>query len=191
MSKSKSQSEWNILNSLKKSEEGLTQKTVSERTGYSQTTVSSILNEFSDLVGFSGTDNDGILKHSIAEDAEIEYNPPCSNYHTLPTGYGYWDNCGERVYEHQLLACLNHDPHKVFADDTHVHHGSGGHDSLPAVEHPRANWEGNLQVMDSSDHWEHHMVKYWSNHASSDDRKEESGKEISDSNIEHNSALDW
>lgn len=45
-------------------------------------------------------------------------------------GYPRWsarepDGSKSTVRVHQLLACLDHDPHEVFSDENHVHHRSG------------------------------------------------------------------
>lgn len=47
---------------------------------------------------------------------------------------------------HQVLACLNNDPHEVFADDTHVHHKIGTTIDFPA----------NLEVLPIEEHHRKH-----------------------------------
>lgn len=70
-----------------------------------------------------------------------------------PGGYERWrhryDGQMDNLSHHQLIACLDHDPHEVFAPDTNVHHGP--------IEHPLANWAGNLEVMTNIDHGRHHQ----------------------------------
>lgn len=52
------------------------------------------------------------------------------------------------VRVHQLLACLDHDPHAVFADDTtHVHHRAGSGDGGKLLNLP-----ANLEVVSVSEH---------------------------------------
>ena len=105
--------------------------------------------------------------HNKMEEFGIERRERVNHLHSTPAYYGvnmdgyeeWWSYNGEdkprkRVSVHQLLACLNTDPHEVFDPSNHVHHGSESH--LPECEIPWANWEGNLQVMSSSDHWSHH-----------------------------------
>lgn len=64
-------------------------------------------------------------------------------------GYRAWRDytVGTAVKIHQLLACLDHDPHEVFAEDTHCHHESG---------HPLDNRPGNVGVMSRGEHIRHH-----------------------------------
>lgn len=66
-------------------------------------------------------------------------------------GDGQWS-----VKVHQLLACVQNDPHEVFAEDTNVHHGKNAHSTLPPVEHTRANWVENIKVMKSGEHSAYH-----------------------------------
>jgi hypothetical protein len=86
-----------------------------------------------------------------------------ASYYTGSDGYRVFKGkCyGEKyefVYAHQLLACIDHDPHEVFAENTHVHHGADKHGEIPPVELRWANWEGNLEVMDGSEHVRYHKL---------------------------------
>lgn len=80
-------------------------------------------------------------------------------------GYKVWigknpdDRPREKVTVHQVLACVYHDPHEVFAEKNHVHHGSNEHEELPGVERKWANWRENVQVMTDSEHMSHHRTK--------------------------------
>jgi len=51
------------------------------------------------------------------------------------------------VTGHQVLACLNDDPHEVFADNTHVHHKIG-----TTIDFP-----GNLEVLTVKEHHRKHV----------------------------------
>lgn len=69
-----------------------------------------------------------------------------------PQGYWYFRDraCGEdvTVYEHQLNACLDHDPRDVFDPDNHVHHLNGVRcDNRPE----------NLAVVDAELHVDQHL----------------------------------
>ena len=127
-------------------DDGFTQEEIADRMGCSQQTICNKLEEF------------GI---ETRKDAPRKYSHSTPAYYQIDTGgYERWkdimrgDKPQKQVKVHQLLACLSNDPHEVFADDTHVHHGSESH--LPECEIPWANWEENLQVMDASEHWGHH-----------------------------------
>lgn len=66
-------------------------------------------------------------------------------------GYERWtshhDGERSRVFVHQLLACLNHDPHEVFSPDTNVHHVTGhGLDNRPEA----------VEVLTIAEHNKHH-----------------------------------
>lgn len=62
-------------------------------------------------------------------------------------GYEQWanrdGNTVTNVAIHQLLACLDHDPHDVFAEGNHVHHSTG---------HPAANIPGLVEIQSRSEH---------------------------------------
>lgn len=85
---------------------------------------------------------------------------PYATYYINSNGYPLWQNrhSGEiqRVSVHTVLACVDNDPHDVFADETRVHHGNDGHGWIPPVEERWANWRGNLQIMTQSEHTRHH-----------------------------------
>lgn len=66
-------------------------------------------------------------------------------------GYERWvsyhDGKRPDVHVHQLLACLDHDPHEVFAPDTEVHHTTGhGLDNRPEA----------VELLTASEHSKHH-----------------------------------
>lgn len=132
-------------------EEGLFQEDIAEEMGCSVGRISIKMKEY------------GIESRSRSEASSLG-NPIHSNpaYYRIGTsGYERWVSAMEEekksVSVHQLLACLNNDPHEVFADDTVVHHGNNNHPTLPETEHKLANWEGNLEVMSRSKHRIHHI----------------------------------
>ena len=71
--------------------------------------------------------------------------------------YGEYKGEQELVGVSQLLAIAEGaDPHRVFADDTVVHHGDDGNPRIPMCEARWANWSGNIEVMTDSEHTSHH-----------------------------------
>lgn len=66
-------------------------------------------------------------------------------------GYVYYRDRSQgndsTVYEHQLVALLDHDPRRVFDPDTEVHH------VFPVVEY---NLPENVEVLDLDDHAREH-----------------------------------
>lgn len=59
----------------------------------------------------------------------------------------YFDGKRPDVHVHQLLACLDHDPHEVFAPDTEVHHTTGhGLDNRPEA----------IELLTASEHSKYH-----------------------------------
>ena len=126
-------------------EEGLSIPEIAELKGCSNTTVHNRMVEFE----ISRREKGGRNLHA--------------GYRTTLDGYKKWQGYNghekaERVTVHQLLACMNHDPHEVFAPNTNVHHGANNHPYLPPVELPWANWEGNLEIMTVSEHRKHHHL---------------------------------
>lgn len=110
--------------------------------------------------GASFETNQGLLSHEI----DLHYDKWLRREIPLfvqKNGYERWhhtyDGEGKSVYVHQLLACLDYDPHDVFAEDANIHHGNDGNPRLPECEIPWANWEGNLEVMTNSSHRRYHQ----------------------------------
>lgn len=100
----------------------------------------------------------GTIKGSLKR-CEIDARPPgwkvaTGATHSFDHRYERWlfqyDGEKKHMTVHQLLACLNYNPHEVFADGTHVHHKSGhGFDNRP----------DNLQVLPADEHQKLHHEK--------------------------------
>ena len=59
--------------------------------------------------------------------------------HGSSVEYESWTEKDKRVYVHQLLACVDNDPHEVFASNNHVHHVNGisidnRHDNIVVID---------------------------------------------------------
>lgn len=72
-------------------------------------------------------------------------------------GYERWsakdpDRSTATVRVHQLLACLDNDPHEVFSDGVHCHHSTA---------HPAANVSGLIEVMGHGEHMDLHARGIW------------------------------
>lgn len=69
------------------------------------------------------------------------------NYYLAPVGEEWPRYCGgyygETVRVHQLVACVENDPHEVFGDGTHVHHITG----VPCL-----NTTDHVELVKDSDH---------------------------------------
>lgn len=66
--------------------------------------------------------------------------------------YEYYNDGNQTVGVHQLLACLDNDPHEVFATTNHVHHSNN---------HSADNRPSNLQVLSASVHKQTHNRNEW------------------------------
>lgn len=79
--------------------------------------------------------------------------PETANYETLERGWPRWrvtEPNGERktVYVHQVLACVDHDPRRVFDPRTEVHHRDG------------VRWHNapeNVEVREADEHGDFHL----------------------------------
>lgn len=107
-------------------EQGLTQYEIAERFGIDQSTVS----YWFDKLG-------------IQTESQKFYRSKNPNGHLQLQSEN-----GESVYVHQMVALLEHDPERVFHDDTHVHH-------LMAAPHA-VDLPENLEVLDAGEHARRH-----------------------------------
>lgn len=111
------------------------------------------LQEVGDELGCShATVKDWMERHGVPIRSQSEANQgkvrvERATHRFTGGGYEEWQSWHDGDYDtvqvHQLLACLNHDPHEVFAPETVVHHKSG---------HPRDNRPGNVEVLTRSEH---------------------------------------
>ena len=149
---------------------GLTLQEIADKMGCSVSTIYDKMKKF------------GIEIRSQSESIHLA-NPAHStpaSFYIKDDGYEAWNDfnhdndTNNQVRVHQLLACLNNDPHEVFDPNNHVHHGSTEHPFLPETEHKLANWEGNLQVMTESEHGKYHSNQYWERQETKDQPQQKS-----------------
>lgn len=126
-------------------EEELSLKEVAKRLGCSIATIHNVMEEY----GIERREaNGGEKGHALYKRSK---------------GYKQWvdnqDYDKTTVSVHQVLACVDNDPHEVFSDGIHVHHGADKHDKLPPVERSWANWRENIELMSASEHASYHRKK--------------------------------